>query len=31
MITYNLKYLDNIDIFTKNELNLLEDLNRKVL
>ncbi len=30
MITYNPKYLDNIDIFTKNELNLLEDLNKKV-
>ena len=30
MITYNPKYLDNTDIFTKNELNFLEELNQKV-
>jgi len=30
MITYNPKYLDNTDIFTKNELDFLEELNQKV-
>jgi len=30
MITYNPKYLDNTEIFTKNELSLLEELNTKV-
>ena len=30
MITYNPKYLDNVDIFTVNEIKLLEELNQKV-
>ncbi len=30
MITYNPAYLDNTNIFTKNELELLEELNREV-
>ena len=30
MITYNPAYLDNTKIFTKNELELLEELNREV-
>ena len=30
MITYNPNYLDNTDIFTSNELELLEELNKKV-
>ena len=30
MITYNPKYLDNIDIFTPKEIEILEDLNQKV-
>ena len=30
MITYNPNYLDNIDIFTSNEIKLLEELNQKV-
>lgn len=30
MITYNPKYLDNVDIFTDKELKLLEELNQKV-
>ena len=30
MITYNPNYLDNIDIFTKKEIKLLEELNQKV-
>ena len=30
MITYNPNYLDNTDIFTKNEIKLLEELNQKV-
>jgi len=30
MITYNPQYLDNRDIFTKDELDFLEELNRKV-
>ena len=30
MITYNPNYLDNTDIFTPNEIKLLEELNQKV-
>ena len=30
MITYNPKYLDNTDIFTSKEIELLEELNQKV-
>ncbi len=30
MITYNPNYLDNIDIFTPDEIKLLEELNKKV-
>jgi Fic family protein len=30
MITYNPDYLDNTDIFTSNEIKLLEELNQKV-
>ena len=30
MITYNPNYLDNTDIFTKKEIELLEELNKKV-
>ena len=30
MITYNPDYLDNTDIFTPNEIKLLEELNQKV-
>jgi len=30
MITYNPNYLENIDIFTPNEIKLLEELNEKV-
>jgi len=30
MITYNPKYLDNTDIFTSKEIELLEKLNQKV-
>ena len=30
MITYNPEYLDNTDIFTANEIKLLEELNQKV-
>jgi hypothetical protein len=30
MITYNPNYLDNTDIFTTSEIQLLEELNKKV-
>jgi hypothetical protein len=30
MITYNPKYLDNTNIFTSSEIELLEELNNKL-